>query len=103
LFLVLSFWVTLIKRGTTMLRGVDHQHSRALASAVLGLVFTYWLSNITNGQWQGGLANVTLALAAGLAALARPRHPFRDQVNPSIRRASRTSSTRMSATTFEGG
>lgn len=73
LLLALAFWALLLKRVAGLLGRTSAPEIRALAVAVLGLVGAYWLSNFTNGQWEGGLANVTLALGAGTLALSRPR------------------------------
>lgn len=73
LLLALAFWALLLKRVASLLGRARTPESRALAVAVFGLVGAYWLSNFTNGQWEGGLANVTLALATGALALSGSR------------------------------
>ncbi len=70
LALVLAWWAVLVGRALGMLRSAGGD-GRAMAVAVLGLVTAYWVSNLTNGHWQGGLANVTLALLAGLISVGR--------------------------------
>jgi O-antigen ligase len=71
LLLALAFWALLLKQAARLLARTAPPEHRALAVAVFGLVGAYWLSNFTNGQWEGGLANLTLALAAGVLALSR--------------------------------
>jgi O-antigen ligase len=71
LAMALLFWLLLLK-ATVPLLGKQHDSKvRAFAAALCGLWLAYWLSNITNGLWEGSLANITIALSASLLACRR--------------------------------
>lgn len=68
LFLVLAFWGSVFWLGLQgLVRGViDNQRLRVV---ILTTLLAYLLSNIANGFWVGGLANMACALVGLLVAL----------------------------------
>lgn len=73
LLLVLGFWGMLVKEGLPLLDSAIPPPCRTYAATVLALLLTYFVANLTNGHWIGGLANLSLAFAAGMLALVRIR------------------------------
>lgn len=69
LLLVLAFWLTVFWLGLKgLVRGpVEHQRLRAV---ILTTLLAYLLSNVANGFWVGGLANMACALVGILVGLA---------------------------------
>jgi len=69
LLLVLAFWLAVFWQGLQGLaRGpVEHQRLRVV---ILTTLLAYLLSNVANGFWVGGLANMACALVGILVGLA---------------------------------
>ncbi|QDX81579.1 hypothetical protein B9N43_10155 [Denitratisoma sp. DHT3] len=73
LLLVAAFWLALIREGLPLLRRARTPGSDAVSAfvaTVFATLLTYLAANFTNGYWSGGLANLSLALAAALLSLA---------------------------------
>lgn len=69
LVLALAFWILIFRNGIGLLRRHSGTPAAALAAVLLTTLCAYVLANITNGQWIGGLANLSLACAGCLLAL----------------------------------
>lgn len=83
LALALAFWLTIFKTGTGLLRQVVNLPARELAAVLLATLTAYALANITNGQWIGGLANLSIACAACLLVLEHEIKEMNSDVTPS--------------------
>jgi len=70
LLLAIAFWFAVI-RDSVRLLGNREKEMRDLAACLMATLGAYALTNLTNGQWVGGLANLSLALAGCLLAIAR--------------------------------
>ncbi|MBL8403320.1 MAG: O-antigen ligase family protein [Dechloromonas sp.] len=68
LILVLLFWLSVIWMGTKGLVRGDPEFQR-LCAVILTTLFAYLLSNVANGFWVGGLANMACALVGILIGL----------------------------------
>lgn len=68
LLLVLTFWLAVFRQGLKgLVRGpVEHQRLRVV---ILTTLLAYLLSNMANGFWVGGLANMACALVGILIGL----------------------------------
>lgn len=71
LFMAMLFWGLIIKNTISVLKNLTNRDNRHFAVAICGLLLAYWMSNITNGQWEGRIVNITLALSACLLACLR--------------------------------
>lgn len=70
LLLAIAFWAAVI-RDSVRLFATHHTVTRNLSACLMATLGAYVLTNLTNGQWVGGLANLSLAFAGCLLALAR--------------------------------
>jgi O-antigen ligase len=70
LLLAIAFWFAVI-RDSVRLLGNREKGMRDLAACLMATLGAYALTNLTNGQWVGGLANLSLAFAGCLLAIAR--------------------------------
>ena len=73
LLMALAFWAGIAGKGIAALRHGERQ-LRPLAAfmSLLVVLGGYAVSNLTNGYWVGGLANVSLVFAGCLLVLAAP-------------------------------
>lgn len=71
LLLVLAFWALVLKECSALLRRETPGPTRALAATSFAVLVAYLFVNLTNGHWVGGLANLSLSLAAAMMALSR--------------------------------
>ena len=70
LFLAVAFWIAAIRDGTRLL-GKAPSATRDLSACLVATLMAYALANVMNGQWVGGLANLSLTFAGGLLSLSR--------------------------------
>lgn len=70
LLLAIAFWIAVV-RDSARLLGNRKSAIRDLSACLIATLGAYALSNLTNGQWVGGLANLSLAFAGCLLAMAR--------------------------------
>lgn len=70
LLLAIVFWAAVIRDSAHLL---DKRQTtiRDLSACLMATLGAYALANMTNGQWVGGLANLSLAFAGCLLALSR--------------------------------
>jgi len=68
--LAIAFWAAVIRDSAHLL---DRRRTeiRDLSACLMATLGAYALTNMTNGQWVGGLANLSLALAGSLLSLSR--------------------------------
>jgi O-antigen ligase len=70
LAMTLIFWLVAVHESIVLLRGSDKEIKK-LAACLIAVLAAYAAANLTNGHWVGGLANLSLAFAGCLLALAR--------------------------------
>lgn len=67
----LAFWAGIVRESIIQLRHGDKQH-QLLAACLLAVLIGFAVSNLTNGYWVGGLANISLVFAGCLLRLILP-------------------------------
>lgn len=78
LIMTFIFWIVAIFESVVLLRRSDPE-IRKLAACLFAVLIGYATANLTNGQWVGGMANVSLLLIGCLLAITR--HCY-DDLNP---------------------
>ncbi len=71
LTLVLIFWAFVFREGLFLLRKSAPKSSRGFAVTTLAVLIAYFVANLTNGYWVGGLANLSLSLAGCILSVSR--------------------------------
>jgi O-antigen ligase len=71
LTLVLIFWTFVFREGLFLLRKSTPKTSQTFAVTTLAVLIAYFVANLTNGYWVGGLANLSLSLAGCMLSVSR--------------------------------
>lgn len=70
LLLAVAFWIAVVRNSARLLVS-SSTDLRNISICLLATLGAYALANLTNGQWVGGLANLSLTFAGCLLAVAR--------------------------------
>ena len=68
LALVVAFWCVIFRCGFSLYYRTENK-TRGLAATLLAVLFGYGITNLMNGNWIGGLANLSILFSACLIVL----------------------------------
>ena len=78
LLLALAFWAAIIYECAPLLRRNVPGSSRAFAATTFGVLIGYLIVNLSNGHWEGSIANLSVTLSATMLTISRL--PLQDQL-----------------------